>query len=412
MDTRVPRVAIIGMGGYAARHHDAVLTLEKAGECRLVCACDPAPERFEAQVAAWRFNARAVAVYRDYREMFRRHAGELDAVVIPTPIPLHAEMHRAAVEAGLAVYLEKPPTLAPAELEEMIAVDRDAPVPTLVGFNFIAEPTRQALKRRLVAGEFGVFRSASLIGFWGRGAKYYGRAGWAGRLVGDDHRLLLDSCLGNGLSHHVHNLLHWAGVGAMESWASPLAVRSRLSRAHPIEGPDTVFLSARTDSGAVLRIALSHACRGPEMHREIVVCERAEIEYVTKREARILWRDGRVETHVLDPFDAQVENMRALLGCLGGRRRRPPTTLEDCRPFVTLHALAYVSAGRIEEFAGFDTDADGYVEVAGLLDEAKQFIAEGTWSGAEPREANTGELDQLDLVVRRMARGAFALARG
>src|SRR5690606_28291972 len=40
------RVGIIGMGGYAARHHEALLQLENAGEARLVCTCDPAPSKF------------------------------------------------------------------------------------------------------------------------------------------------------------------------------------------------------------------------------------------------------------------------------------------------------------------------------------------------------------------------------
>ncbi len=31
------RLGIVGMGGFAQSHHEAVLALEREGECRLVC---------------------------------------------------------------------------------------------------------------------------------------------------------------------------------------------------------------------------------------------------------------------------------------------------------------------------------------------------------------------------------------
>lgn len=398
------------MGGYAGRHHEAVAEMEAAGECRLIATCDPEPEEFAAQAEAWRLSARGVTVDRDYRRMLGRHAGELDVVVVPTPIPLHAEMHRAAVAAGAAVYLEKPPTLDPAELEEMIATDAAAKAPTLVGFNFIAEPARRALKARLLAGEFGALQSARLLGRWGRADTYYGRNGWAGRLVGDDGRLVLDSCLGNGLSHHVHNLLHWAGARGLDDWASLAGVRASLRRAHPIEGADTMLVAADTACGVPLRLALTHACSGPEIHRETVVCERAEIVYVTRQRAEVRWRDGRVETLAAGDFDAQALNLRELFACLRGERARPPTTLADCRPFVALHALTYVSAQRILNFSeaavervAAGADAPRYLSVRGLDAEMAGFLATGEWPWGSPREARPAELGRLDEVVRRMA---------
>ena len=51
-------------------------------------------------------------------------------------------MHKAIVARGLACYLEKPPTLWPDELAQMIATDADARFATNVGFNFTIEPAR------------------------------------------------------------------------------------------------------------------------------------------------------------------------------------------------------------------------------------------------------------------------------
>ncbi|MDX2082217.1 MAG: Gfo/Idh/MocA family oxidoreductase [Terrimicrobiaceae bacterium] len=403
------RIAIIGMGGYAARHHDSVEGLEQQGLCRLGVTCDPDPERFREAAKKWRLEERGVRIYTDYREMLARHARELDVVIIPTPIPLHAEMHQAAVEAGLAAYLEKPPTLDPDELEDMIERDRRARVPTLVGFNFIAEPVRQGLKRRLLSGEFGSLRSARLIGLWGRSASYYRRTGWAGRLIGDDGRLILDSCLGNGLSHHVHNLLHWAGLSGPDDWARPTRVLSQLLRAHPIQGPDTVFLSAETGPGIRLRLALSHACHGPDLHVETLDCDQARIEYITHSRATICWKDGAEERITLPAFDAQTENLMALIECVKGLRPKPPTTLVDCRPFVHLHALAYVSSGQIadwpaDEILGEAEDTTpGCLQIRNLREKAVGFLENGQWPTATPpREVTAREVDQLQSVVRSM----------
>lgn len=398
------RVGVIGMGGYAARHHEALLALEATGEARLVCTCDPAEKNLRRPGDPWNLEARGVAVWRDYREMLDAHAEGLDMVTIPTPIPLHAEMHAEVVGRGLAAYLEKPPTLDPAELEQMIARDAMAPVPTLVGFNFIEEPLRRQIKKRLLDGEFGRLVSVRFFGWWPRSVTYYQRADWTGRLRGDDNRLILDSGLGNGFAHYVHNLLHWSGDGAADEWASPLRVRAGLWRAHPIQSADTAFVSAETDTNVAVRIALSHACRGPEVQWEALECTDADIRYVSNKQASINWRDGRRELIPLSGFDGQVENLRALFACLHGRRDRPPTTLADSRPFVHLHAMAYVSSGRIRSFDPdrLRTGEGGYLEVSDLLTDSAQFLDEGKWPEEEPPVVTPGEIARLDQVIHQM----------
>src|SRR5207237_9307357 len=121
---------------------------------------------------------------------------------------LHAEMHAAATARGLPVYLEKPPTLDHVELEAMIRSDAQARKASLVGFNFIIEKARLSLKERLLAGEFGAVRGATLSALWPRPASYFARNNWGGRLLVDGH-VVLDSCFGNAMAHFVHNLLFW-----------------------------------------------------------------------------------------------------------------------------------------------------------------------------------------------------------
>lgn len=410
------RVAIIGMGGFAAAHHKAFLQLETLGYARLVATCDPHPENFAAQCEHWNFTVRGIRVFNDYRAMFSACGSELDYVVIPTPIPLHAEMHCAAVEHGIPVYLEKPPTLDPAELEAMIATDRVATKTTLVGFNYIVEKTRLALKQRMLAGEFGRLTGVRLLAQWPRPSTYFQRNDWAGRLLSANGRLILDSCFANAMAHYVHNVLHWAGISAVLDWAAPLQVKAELYRGNDIEGTDTVFAEATTETGACLRIALTHACAGEHIQAETVVLENATIHYVVDSHYDILWNDGHTEHKVLTPFDSILENHLAYRAYLLGETPRPATRLVDCRPFVHFNALNYISSGEIISFPDGDrervTDAQDpsavRIRVRGLPEAMTAFLNDGSWPGAThdwtrtsaPPAVDPSMLDQLTATIQ------------
>ncbi|HEY0944805.1 MAG TPA: Gfo/Idh/MocA family oxidoreductase [Opitutaceae bacterium] len=388
--TKTPiRAGVIGMGGYAGAHHHALLQLEEKSEARLVCTCDPQAKAFAVEQELWKFSRRGVRVFDDYRRMLEACGRELDLLVVPTPIPLHAEMHRAGVELGIPVYLEKPPTLDYLELEEMIARDQGARKATLVGFNFIVEQPRRALKARILKGEFGAVQEAHLIASWSRPRSYFERNAWAGRLLGADGRTVLDSCFGNAMAHFVHNILFWAGPDELASWAQLERVQAELYRAHAIEGADTFFVEARTPEGVTLRFALSHACAGASTHSETVVCELADIRYVTGQCAKIRWRDGRLERVSLPPLDPLVENYLDYGRYLRGESLRPATLLSDSRPFVALNDLAYVSSGEIatlplEQVAAVrnEQEQQEYLSIKDLAPVQDEFVTRGRWPSA------------------------------
>ncbi len=409
------RIGIIGMGGFAGSHHNAVARLEEDGHAKLVCTCDPRAGMFAKEQESWRLAQRGVGVFPDYRTMLDACHRGLDLVVVPTPINLHAEMHAAATALGLPVYVEKPPTLDHAELEQMIVADARARKSSLVGFNFIIEPPRLALKRRLLAGEFGAVRGATLSALWPRPASYFSRNNWAGRLMMDD-RVVLDSCLGNAMAHFVHNLLFWAGGLDLFSWAQPAAVRAELYRAHAIEGADTFFVETDTTSGVTMRFALSHACAGAGTHLEMILCDKAVIRYAVGRQIEVRWNDGRVERIVADPFDPLVANHLDYYAYLRGENPRPATTLADSRSFVALNDLAHISSGHIAPIPAElvtalrdEKEQKDYVHVASMLAAHENFLVRGVWPGASGWQRATGEvatpadLPRFRDVMRAMA---------
>lgn len=387
--TKPTRIGIIGMGGFAGWHHNTVARLEERNLAKLVCTCDPNPAAFANEQQNWGLAARGVSIFSNYRQMLDACRNELDLIVVPTPINLHAEMHRAGVEAGIAVYLEKPPTLDYAELEAMIALDQQARKSTLVAFNFIVEQPRLALKQRILDGEFGAVTGANLMAHWPRPADYFSRARWAGRLMLDD-RIVLDSCFGNANAHFVHNMLFWLGQGGMSTWAQLSTVRAELYRAHAIEGADTFFVQAVTKAGQTMRFAVTHACAGKTSHCETVLCEKAEIHYIVGSHAEIRWRDGRTERIEIGGFDGLTENHLAYHRYLRGETNRPATSLVDSRPFVFLNNLAHISSGRItpfpqERITGVreEKEQKDYINIAGMSSAIDRFLNQGTWPGTE-----------------------------
>lgn len=406
------------MGGFAGSHHGTVARLEERGEARLVCTCDPHLGDFSAQQEQWKFATRGVRVFDDYRTMLAACHQDLDLVVVPTPIQLHADMHAAAAAFGLPCYLEKPATLDHAELERMIALDARLPKASLVGFNFIIENARLALKERILAGEFGPVQGATLTALWPRPSSYFQRNAWAGRLVVGD-QFIVDSCLGNALAHFVHNVLFWAGAGKLFSWAQLAAVRAELYRAHPIEASDTLFVEADTTNAIALRFALSQTGSGTSSQSEVVVCERAAVRYVVGQYAEVRWNDGRVERIAVEPFDGLEANHLHYYRYLRSEAPRPATTLADSRPFVALNDLAHVSTREItaipSELVAPERDEkeqQDYLVVRGLQAAQDNFTLRGIWPSSSGWKREKGDivtgadLPRFHDVVRSMANRA------
>jgi predicted dehydrogenase len=347
MKRNVPHVAVIGLGGFAQAHHRALLKLEEKGACRLFCASGRNPANYQKFMDEMVFQKRGVQVFNNHLEMLDKHHAELDMVVVPTPIHLHGPNHRDVVERKVPCYLEKPPTLDYRELESMIETDAKAVQPTLVGFNMISDQVRLDIKKRLVRGEFGALRRASFLGYSPRFTPYYTRAGWAGAIEVDGH-LVLDSCIGNGLAHYVHNLFLWCGTGDVFSWGELRELDAELYRCHAITNYDTVFARGWTKNGVELRVVGSHSGEMPGNHKEIIECEKATIEWTMAQSWRIEWKNGKVDEQKIDPEGSTIENcLRRYLNFLKGKEPRPLTLLKDCRPYVQLIDLAYVAARKI-----------------------------------------------------------------
>lgn len=106
------RIAIVGFGSIARREHAPAI------------AADP---RFELVAVATLGGDPAIGVptFVEPQDLYNTMAGELDAVIIATPPDVRYSIARDALEAGLAVLLEKPPAATLGEIEDLERLARE-----------------------------------------------------------------------------------------------------------------------------------------------------------------------------------------------------------------------------------------------------------------------------------------------
>jgi predicted dehydrogenase len=79
----------------------------------------------------------------------------VEAVVVATPVPTHYELARRALEAGKHVFVEKPPAMRGAEIEELCELSEERDLVLMPGHLLLYHPGIQKLKEIVDSGELG-----------------------------------------------------------------------------------------------------------------------------------------------------------------------------------------------------------------------------------------------------------------
>jgi len=111
--------------------------------------CDASEER-RGEFAERFPDARVTA---DFDELLA--ADDVDAVVIATPVPTHYPLARAALAAGKHVFVEKPPAMRVAEMEELVGLADAEGLVLMPGHLLLYHPAVQKLKELIDARELG-----------------------------------------------------------------------------------------------------------------------------------------------------------------------------------------------------------------------------------------------------------------
>ena len=138
------RVGQVGLG-YWGRNLARVFD----DEADLAWLCD-ASETLREEFARRYPNAHTTG---DFAELIA--ADDVEAVVIATPVPTHFPLAKAALEAGKHVFVEKPPAMRVAEMEELIAIAEARGLVLMPGHLLLYHPGVPKLKELIEDGELG-----------------------------------------------------------------------------------------------------------------------------------------------------------------------------------------------------------------------------------------------------------------
>jgi predicted dehydrogenase len=246
-------VAMVGLGGYGNIYVKALLETDTAARLQFVAGIDPFPQGCQHLEEIHRRN---IPVFSSMEEFFR--CGRADLVILSTPLQLHCEQAKLALEAGAHVLCEKPLGGHPRQVQEMVQARDRSRRQLAIGYQWSFSPAIQNLKSDISAGRFGRPRRLRTRVYWPRDEKYYTRSGWAGRQRDAEGRWVLDSPANNACAHYLHNMFYVLGETADRSdW--PASVQAELYRANAIENYDTAVIRSRTQRGAEVLLATSHA---------------------------------------------------------------------------------------------------------------------------------------------------------
>jgi len=238
----VIRVGLVGVGGFAsAMHIPNLRKLSDKYSIQAVCDINGLIAKNVAQQ-----NGAHVAT-TDFQTVI--NDPNIDLVLISTRHNLHASMAIAALQAGKAVFVEKPMALNKSELQQLVEAIRQTGQSYFVGFNRRYSPISKAIAQAVTK------RQNPLLVYYRMNAGYIPSSHWVHGPEGGG-RIIGEGC-------HIFDLFaHWTG-------ASPIdlqVVRVR-PRTENILAEDNCTITIKYDDGSICTL-LYTALGNPGVSKE------------------------------------------------------------------------------------------------------------------------------------------------
>lgn len=233
-----PRVGFLGVGWIGRHRMEAMLA---TGSIEVAAIADPSEDMRAAAIAV----APDAAPVDTLEELLTQ---DLDGLVIASPSALHAEQSIQALEAGVAVFCQKPLGRTKAEVRAVVDAARSSDRLLGVDLSYRFTSGMQRIRELLRSGEFGRPFAADLTFH---------------NAYGPDKPWFYDPALSGGgcvmdLGVHLVDLALWA-----LDWPEVVDVQSHLlAGGAPLRDPamqveDYAIATLTLASGAVLRLACS-----------------------------------------------------------------------------------------------------------------------------------------------------------
>lgn len=162
MNDRV-RIGVVGCGSISVRGILPHLTQEDVQDrVRVTAVCDPVPGR--AQAAADRFGV--PAAFERYEDLLA--SGEVDAVSIASPIGVHYEQGKLAIEHGVHAHFNKTMTTTVDAADDLIELASQQGVKLVASPGEMLRPRHQEIRRLISDGALGTLTWAATGAAFGR----------------------------------------------------------------------------------------------------------------------------------------------------------------------------------------------------------------------------------------------------
>lgn len=279
------RFGMIGCGALGRVHAQRLSAIPGV---RIAAWSDPSEAAMQ-NAAMELASSQPIPQFADYREMLS--AVELDAVCISSPNRLHVEQLLASVEGGLHVLCEKPLSMFPAEVTQVVEATRHGDRTVAVAYQSRYRRDSRILRQALQSGRWGRISSVNI----------FSSEDWITPNVGT-WRHDPDRCPGGFFADangHQLDLLFWVtnmaatGVHAtIEQRGTPIPIATWGDARLIPQGP-----SEHADLQNAPLLNFNFVGDARHWHEEITIhTERADF---VMRDTHLLWTDG---TAPLGPF--------------------------------------------------------------------------------------------------------------
>jgi predicted dehydrogenase len=150
------RFGIIGCGALGLVH---ALRLSAFPNVQVRAISDPDADAMQRVAQA--LAPSAVESFTDYRELLR--SAHIDAICINSPNRWHVEQLLASLDRGLHVLCEKPLTMIPAEVEQVVRATEKAGTTVAIAYQSRYRRDSRILRRALQSGEWGRVTSVDVF---------------------------------------------------------------------------------------------------------------------------------------------------------------------------------------------------------------------------------------------------------
>lgn len=167
------KLAIIGCGIKARQYLEVWI---KRTDLHLVAVADLSKEALSEadSIALQTSGAERPALYRDWRDLLKEEASNLDAVYISSPHAFHAEQALCALQAPVDVLLEKPMVMTEDEARQIIAAKERSGKTLVVAYQGGLSPLTHQLSEDVKTKTYGELTSINAAIWEDWGSKYSG----------------------------------------------------------------------------------------------------------------------------------------------------------------------------------------------------------------------------------------------